>query len=352
MAPAGGIERVIASHISFLNDTHEIILLTKDDEPSFYTLPENIRIYSLLTDFKLNMNSRWQRVAKILASTLGTCLALRKQFKITTPDIVYVASPLNLLEVVLAGINCKNIIVTEHSSFSAYNLIYKTIIFLFYPRLGLLMVPTKLDSNYYRKHGIANSYLPNPITIFPDHISNLSSKWAICVGRLTDDKRHDLLLDIWDSSGIHRLGWKLKIIGKGECESNLKNKINAMNLSDSVVIKEPTPKIQDEFIASSIFLLTSRAEGFGLVLAEAMACGVPCISFDCPSGPRDIIDDGKTGRLLQEGDIGGYALALRDIATNSSLRVMLGLNARLAAKKFHSETIRIKFNNFFNQTFC
>jgi glycosyltransferase involved in cell wall biosynthesis len=229
---------------------------------------------------------------------------------------------------------------------------YKKIISQLYPTVGLLTVPTKLDSQGYSRRGIRNAYVPNPISFYPNELSDLSSSWVLCVGRLTDDKRHDLLLDIWHLSDIQRLGWKLRIIGKGECEPDLRRKIDALDLNESVFIEEPTSRIQEKYIASSIFLLTSRAEGFGLVLAEAMACGVPCICFDCPSGPRDIVDDGLTGRLLKEGDINGYVEALRELATNSILRLDLGQRARLSVKKFQTETVSEEFKRIFSKAFA
>jgi glycosyltransferase involved in cell wall biosynthesis len=351
MSAAGGIERVIASHIGFMCEMHQIVLVTKDFCPSFYPLSIEVQRESLHVDFTMNMESRWRRVAKIAFSSLRTITALRQLFKNSVPGVVYVASPLNLLEVFLAGMDMRRIVVTEHSSFSAYNWVYKKIISKLYPSVGLLTVPTKMDSEGYMRRGIRNAYVPNPISFYPNEISDLSSRWALCVGRFTDDKRHDLLLDIWYLSGIQRLGWKLRIIGKGECEPDLRKKILALGLNESVFIEGPTSSIQEKYFASSIFLLTSRAEGFGLVLAEAMAFGVPCICFDCPSGPRDIVDEGLTGRLLKEGDIDGYVEALRELAMNPTRRLEFGERARASVKKFQAKAVGAEFMKVFREVF-
>ena len=336
MSAAGGIERVIAFHLSIMVENYQVILITKDECSPFFPLPKEVVRESLNIDFTMNMQSRMSRIVKIILSSLRTILALRQKIAKHDPHFVYVASPLNLLEVFLAGMNSRRIVVTEHSSFSAYNWIYKLIISKLYPQIGLLTVPTKLDSQMYASRGIRNTYLPNPIPFCINKFSDQSNKLALCVGRLTDDKRHDLLLDIWYLSGIHLFGWKLRIIGKGECELDLRKKIDKLGLNKYVFIEEPTSRIEDKYITSSIFLLTSRAEGFGLVLAEAMACGVPCISFDCPSGPRDIIQDGVTGRLLKEGDVSGYVAALQQLAVNPVLRQKYSAQGRLFVRKFHS----------------
>jgi glycosyltransferase involved in cell wall biosynthesis len=349
MSAAGGIERVIVSHINYMSATCKICLLTKDSAQSFYKLPDSVIHESLNMDFNMNMKSRLSRIIKICTSLYKTIKSLKKQFNILKPNVLYVASPLNLLEVFLARKKGMKIIVTEHSAFSSYNFAYKLIIYFLYPRVDLLTVPTKTDSKSYLERGIGNSYVPNPLPFNPEIVSDLSIKRVLCVGRLTADKRHDLLLHIWHLSKIFSLGWKLLIIGKGECEFDLRNKINELDLNDSVFIEQPTIRIQDKYKSSSIFLLTSRSEGFGLVLIEAMAFGVPCISFDCPSGPRDIITNGLTGYLIEEGNVSCYADTLRLLAQNSSLRSQLGMNARNSISKFKTETVCKEFMRIFDE---
>jgi glycosyltransferase involved in cell wall biosynthesis len=247
MSAAGGIERVIASHIDYLSSEHRVSLLTKDDKPSFYKLPESVMHESLLEDCSLNMNSRLSRIAKIGTSLFRIVKSLRNNFGKSKPDVLYVASPLNLLEVFLSGMKSVRIVVTEHSAFSSYNFVYKIIIYIIYRRVSLLTVPTKTDHKWYLARGIQNSYIPNPLPFNPEKVSDLSSKWALCVGRLTPDKRHDLLLKIWRSSDICDQGWKLLIVGKGECEFELRKKIDALGLNGSVFIEQPTARIEDKY---------------------------------------------------------------------------------------------------------
>jgi glycosyltransferase involved in cell wall biosynthesis len=244
----------------------------------------------------------------------------------------------------------KDVIVTEHATYSAYNNFYKLIIKILYKKVTLLIVPTKSDSFFYKKIGIVNEYLPNPLSFKPSSFSTNDSKVVLSVGRLTDDKQHDVLIDIW-SKISNKEGWILKIIGAGENYQELCNKIKLTGLCDSILISPPVKNIEAEYISSSIFVLTSRTEGFGLVLLEAMACGLPCISFNCPSGPQDIIVNGHTGYLVDPGDEVIFLERLESLLWNRDLRRKFGNSARSEALKFEDIVISKKFNDIFYSYF-
>jgi glycosyltransferase involved in cell wall biosynthesis len=351
MLPAGGIERVISKHIWFLSANHEITLFTKDEGISFYPLPDFVNRESLNVEMSLDMNSRIQRIYKIASGFMKTTLTLRKKFKHFSPDIVYVASPLSLLEVFVSQGSCRKILVTEHSSFSAYNSIYQFISKFLYKRVGLLTVPTTADSDFYSSHGIKNSYLPNPLSFFPDFPASLDNKIVLNVGRFADDKRHELLINIWSKTKGKDCGWKLKIIGKGENSEKINALITKLKLENSITILAPTKDIESQFVSSSIFVLTSRNEGFGLVLAEAMASGVPCVAFNCPSGPKDIITDSQNGYLVEEGNQSQFVRHLDNLMENEALRKMLGGQARIDIQKFDELIISERLNILINACF-
>lgn len=352
MAAAGGIERVIAKHIEFLADRHQIVLITKDAKDSFFKLPVSVKRESLEIDFNLDMTSQVKRILRIASTFLITRHRLNEQLLKHMPDVIYVASPLSLLELFFAQLSCRNVVVTEHSSYPAYNLIYKLIIRIFYKKVGLLTVPTSDDSLFYSSHGITNAYLPNPLTFFPTNPSSLQNKIVLNVGRLTDDKRHDLLIKIWSLTKGKNDGWHLKIIGQGENFNIIKELIYRLKLEDSVFLLPNTQEIEREFISASIFALTSRSEGFGLVLAEAMASGVPCVAFNCPSGPKDIVTNNISGYLIAEDDISSFVKHLDDLMESEMLRNTLGTQARIDVLRFEEGRIRGKFNVLINDHFA
>jgi glycosyltransferase involved in cell wall biosynthesis len=159
-----------------------------------------------------------------------------------------------------------------------------------------------------------------------------------------------VLINIW-AKAKYKDGWILKIIGSGENYSNMVSQIKRMGLSRSVFIFDPTKDIESEYVSASFFVLTSRTEGFGLVLLEAMACGLPCVAFNCPSGPKDIISDGHSGFLIKAGDEEMFLNRLEAFLKDEALRKKFGSAARIDALKFEEQLICKKFNMLFRKHF-
>lgn len=297
----GGIERVIANLSNALADYYEVIILVKDEPISVYKLDNRIKLDTIETNLKLDMNSRLKRILSIVTNVCKSKKKLKKWLKNQNDiDYIYTAFLLNGLEVYCADKKMRNrIVASEHASYYAYNSVYKKIKEWLYPRLDAISVPTKMDTEIYRKLGYKATYIPHLSTFLVSEKMDSNSKVAINVGRLTADKQQILLLEIWKevNNRFPYHGWRLQIIGSGEEEPKLKKYICDYGL-DNVELIPHTADIEKYYRNAELFLFTSKMEGFGMVLLEAMSFGIPCISFDCPSGPRDIIEDGKNGYLI------------------------------------------------------
>lgn len=175
---------------------------------------------------------------------------------------------------------------------------------------------------------------------FPFFVSEkkaeLMSKKAISVGRLDAQKGYDLLIDSWSKVVEKNPEWILEIFGEGRDFFELSKKIKKMKLEKKIILKGVTKDIEKEYLDSSLYIMTSRYEGLPLVLLEAVACGLPAVSFDCQSGPKDIIKDGITGFLVESYSIMELAKKINILIENQELRVEMGKKIR--------EDVRMRFN--------
>lgn len=338
LAPAGGVERVMAAHIRHAAANHHVVLLTKDDGRCFFELPPISR-RSLSTSFIRSTQSRGRRILGVALSICRSVLELRRGLRAECPDVIYTSNIVNLLEVFLAQRSLRNVWSTEHSSFQGYNKIYRYLAEHLYRRVGMLSVPTTTDVAVYRSYDVDCIYLPNPVPFRSSQIAPLKAHSVICVGRLTDDKRHDLLLRLWAQIVSACPDWQLRIFGNGENRQALLSQTRNLGIESTVSIHEPVEGIQAEYSRSSFLVLTSRSEGFGMVLVEAMACGVPCLAFDCPSGPRDIVSDGVNGFLVGLGDDAQFVRRAVSLMSDEALRRRLGAEARTSVQKFDESRV-------------
>lgn len=188
--------------------------------------------------------------------------------------------------------------------------------------------------------------IPNPLSFFPDKISNGSNKKVIAVGRYTYEKRFDLLIDAWTIVQNKYPDWNLRIFGEGTREPLMKQ-IKNLNLERTCHLESPVTNITDKYIESSIFVLSSLFEGFGLSIIEAMACGVPQVSFDCPCGPKEIIKDGEDGLLVENGNVEELAKKICYLIENEDIRKEMGHQARINVERFKIKNVMNQWKDLF-----
>lgn len=351
MKAAGGIERVIANLINLWSINHQIYLLTKDSEDSFYPLNKNIKIATLDLPLILNMNNRTQRIFCVYSNFLKSLKRLHKYLDMVNVDYIYVATPLTALEVCLLGKKYQNkLIISEHSSTFAYNWIYQVIRKIIYPKVYRLSVPTKTDTEIYLKLGYNAVYIPHLATFPILDCKKLKTHTMLNVGRLTSDKQQIKLLQIWGKfiEKNPETDWNLKIVGSGEKNVTLHEYIKDNKLFN-VKIYPATKKIDQYYKEASLFLFTSKMEGFGMVLLEAMAYGAVCISFDCPSGPRDIIKDNYNGYLVPCYDECFFCNTMERMAGSPQLLEKLSKNAYSTILSWDNKKIMDSWNELFGE---
>lgn len=353
MAPSGGIERVVANLFNELSKNEiDIIILTKDKKDSFYELNKKIKIISINNYLKLDLKmTKWHRSYQVIKNIIKGNIKLRKKLNEVNPDFIYVVSPLEALEIFLNKNKKAKLIITEHGSKLGYNKIYNIIKKVVYPKAYKLIVPSTLDTELYLKEKYPAVYIPHLSTYKDNKKNELNSKIVLNIGRYTDDKQQEILIEIWSKLSKENLDndWKLYIVGSGENKEKLRKKIIEYQLENVIKLLEPQKDIENYFKKASIFAFTSRYEGFGMVLLEAMSFGIPCISFNCPSGPRDIIKNNQTGYLVDNFDKEKYKNSLSILIKDEKLRKELGVKAYEFSKKWDNEDIIEKWKNIIGE---
>ena len=173
-------------------------------------------------------------------------------------------------------------------------------------------------------------------------------KRAIAVGRYTHQKGFDLLIKAWQIVYLKHPDWELHIFGGGDNQSYA-NIANKLSLKDVVTCHGPVDDIRNEYLNSSIFVLSSRFEGFGLVLAEAMSVGLAPVAFTCPCGPRDIIHDGEDGILCENGNIVKLAEGICQLIENEQLRQEMGQKAAQNIQRYTIDNIMKQWDELFQE---
>ena len=215
-------------------------------------------------------------------------------------------------------------------------------------KLDALVLLTQNDAEDWKS--VAKTFvIPNPITFFPKESAELVNKQVIMVGRYNDAKGYDFLIPAWEIVHQRHPDWTLNVYGSGELRDQVTGWIREKHLESSIIMHDPVDDIIDKYLNSSICVLSSRYEGFSLVILEAMSCGVPVVSFDCPHGPRNIIKNGEDGFLIEPLNYHALADGICKLIENEGFRKQLGAKARKNVLRFSQDSIMEQWENLFHK---
>ncbi|AFZ00159.1 glycosyltransferase family 4 protein [Calothrix sp. PCC 6303] len=347
---SGGAERaIILLSEGFINKGYEVSLISiSSDKSYFYNLPDKINVRAL--DIAKNSSTFIERIF----NNIYRLWVVRKTVAEINPDIVISILDTTNILTLLALVNTKYpVFVSEQNNPDvATESIWKYLRRLTYPLANQVVSTSKgVDEYFYWLPKKQRAIIYNPLAINIDtscdntnifsEIPGLdkNKKLIVAMGRLTEQKGFDILLDAFHKiAGIYP-DWQLLILGEGELRLELESRRDYLGLNDKVVfpgrLHNPFPILK----CADIFVLSSRYEGFGNVIIEAMACGLPVISTDCPSGPREIIRDGIDGILVENENISSLSTAIARLISDPQERQRLSKNASEGIERFELKKI-------------
>ena len=358
LAHWGGIERVLVEKMNLLVNMYdyEVFMLTTDQ--GRHSVPYNLEDGVNLWDLDIRFHQQYQyfglkRVMMKMRLKRLFRQRLDQSLKRIQPDVI-VCTTANYVDLdVLIRVKGEIPLVIESHSIYQQTIGHKGLKGRFadymyhrsLKRAQVIVALTEGDAIEWHRHYLHVRVIPDIVHLNDGGISTLNNKRVIFVGRFDYQKCPMELLKIWQLVYPKFPDWHLDIYGEGEQRQELETV--ARNLNMNIHIHQPTDRILDCFRESSVLASTSLYEPFGLVIPEAMSCGIPVVAFDCPYGPSEIITDGTDGFLIDCYDVELFADKLCLLIENETLRRQMGLDAIQSAQRFKKGKIMPQWKNLF-----
>ena len=369
LASRGGAERILSQKMSYLAEQYNydvyVITCYQDQEatPNAYYLSERVKQINLNIPYYSQYKYKYpQRLWVKYSMHRNLLKGLRSKVIQIDPDILIGLG--YFMADIVSSIKCRAAkIIESHeariftmSDFGLYRSWISKTYMNFYRKRYFRTVEKNTDVVVTLTLGDAQEWrkakrvevIPNFTMMRPSSVSyNIDCKRIISVGRLEWQKGYDRLIEIWQIVTKKHPQWELVIFGDGTLEQELKSQIKTAGLTN-MSIHPFTKDISQEYSNSSIFVLSSRFEGFSLVLLEAMQHGLPCVAFDCPFGPKDVINDNVCGYIIKDHDKEEFADKICSLIEDSPKRVQFSKAAIQRAAFFGVDNVMAKWISLFD----
>ena len=356
LAVWGGIERILVDKMNYLacHYGYDVYLITSDqgNHPVLFGLSNQVHFIDLNirlhTRFRYNIFRRqWEylRLSRLYHKRLN------EQIERIKPDLL-VCTTIQMIRPLLNIKGSIPLVVESHINFTHPDTFWQRVLLrwnnLWVGKADALVTLTEGDAENWKRVCENVHVIPNIVKLNPQsRCSTLKEKHVIFVGRFTKQKGIGDLFDIWKLTYKKFPDWHLDLYGDGELWDYYKQEADRLNIN--IELHQPTKEIFEAYCNSSIFVLTSLYEPFGLVIPEAMSCGLPVISYDSPYGPASILKDGEDGFLIPMHDRQAFADRLCQLMGNEELRKKMGGRAIVSSQRFSADKIMPMWKELFEQ---
>ena len=368
LAVWGGMERVLADKMNVLAGQYgcEVTLLSTNqgEHKLTYELHRNVRHIDL--GVRLQQEYQYRGLRKILKKReLKQILKnrIKRAIENLKPDVV-VCVKLDFVPVLADLKGDIRLVVESHTLCHSEKMDEVGLLRRLYIRslkrriikADAVVALTEGDANDWKSYNDNVHVIPNVVnlndqgdrSLIPFQGKDIKRPVPlIYVGRFSKQKDIDSLLHVWEIIHQQYPEWRLDIYGEGELKEHYLSRIHLMDAN--IHVYEPTANIMEVYCEHSILLLTSLYEPFGLVLPEAMSCGLPVVAFDCTYGPADIITDGVDGYIIADRNIELFAQRVCQLISDYDLRVQMGKAGIASSKRYQASRIMPQWIQLFEQ---
>lgn len=336
----GGIERAIVNTANLFQQKGLTIslLILDDHHGTFFPLHRDVKVYQEALHFGITQKGNFLS-RKI--DLLQHIKRLKVRLEDLKPDVILSTEyPITIAARLATHQSKSKLFAWEHHHFQHLdkNRFWRSLQKRFYPKLDGVICLNADEAELYKSARCKTVVVPNFVE--KGKQADLESKSLLTVGWLSRTKGIDLVPTIAEKIFKRHPEWRWKIIGTGDEEKSLKYELEKRNLLNHVQIIAPTnPDLTAEYLTSSVYVMLSQFECFPMVLLEAMSHGVPCVAFDCPTGPKHIITNGEDGLLIEPGDIDSMVETVSSLIINENERGTFGTKAFQNIGQFSSKTI-------------
>lgn len=359
LAIHGGMERVLTDKLNWLVEYGEcdvcLLIANQGGNPIVFPLNPKIKYHDLGIMFhQVYRYPRCRRYRLLYHFHQLFRQRIAEMIQLFSPDVI-VCTRLDHIYDVVKVRGSIPVVFESHNSYLAYKFekytwLQKLQIKFWHRALKKTQMIISLsqgDALEWNKINPNVHVIPNVVHLNDTgRYSDCCSKSAIFVGRYSYQKDIHSLLKVWELVHQRHQDWQLHVFGGyGSLQDELQYEMN--RIGSNIVIHQPTTNIYEEYMKSSMLLMTSRFEPFGLVLPEAMSCGLPVVAFDCPYGPREIIRDGVDGFVIENRDIDKFAEKVCLLMANLDLRIKMGREGVKSSSRFVENKIMPLWINLF-----
>lgn len=346
----GGVERVLADKVNYLTEQYDynvcLLTINQGDHPIPFPLFSRVKHIDL--DVRMHRQYAYSGIRRLIKRYQFANLLLKRikdTIQQVNPDVIVCVKPdfVNVLNKVKGNVP---LVVESHTLckaelFEKPGRLRRLLIWRIKNQIkkaDAVVALTEGDANDWQKYNKQVYVIPNVVHLNKiENYSDQTEKSVVFIGRFTKQKDFDCLLRVWSIVYSRHSDWILDIYSDGDI------------VASGIRVFKPIVDIMAQYCNSALLVLTSLFEPFGLVIPEAMSCGLPVVAFDCPYGPADIITDGVDGFLVKNRDVNEFADRVCQLIEDKELRIRMGQAAIKSSQRYRADLIMPKWKELFER---